>query len=238
MSDIFHVDRLFKNPNLSKQEKDILKQIVKEPEEIRKKGIRQLAKEHYTSPASIVRLAQKLGYSGYNELIFDVKRMINSVGVVNRSKLKSYSSLSSDELDEIMISCLGKDRYKYIYGEGFCEYVTGYIHRKLLVNKHKVILLHGLEIPIVYEEEHNPTLILVSRSGENFSCIKKIEHLRKYSGNIITFTSNSNSTMYKKSDVAFCIEDKNFTDTKNEYFTNFYGDCINLFENLLDQYAR
>lgn len=229
MAKTFHVDRLFKTKNLSHTETKILEYILDNPERVQKEGIRQLAKNNFTSSASIVRLAKKLGYSGYNELIFNIKKMIHEHDIDKNDTSKSMFITASQKEIEMYFN---KENYIYIYGEGFCEFVTGYIHRKLLVKKYKVILLHGLEIPIVYQKDHNPILLLISRSGENFSCLNKIEQMRNLGGHVISITSNSNSTISKSSDLSFTIPDSNVADNKNEEFTTFFGDSINLLEEI------
>lgn len=238
MNKTFHVGRIFKNQNLSDSEVKVLEYIFANPEKIKKEGIRQLAKSNFTSTASIIRLAKKLGYSGYNELIFDIKRMTsctldNNSGNENDFLWSSKNPLA--DFNELSKKYLNKNKYIYLYGEGFCEFVTGYIHRKLLVKKYNVILLHGLEIPIVHEKDHDPTLIVISKSGENFACIRKIEQLSSLGGDIISITSDSNSSISVMSDVAFSIPVSNIADSKNEEFTTFYGDSINLLEDLFSR---
>lgn len=229
MTKTFHIGRLFKNQSLSNSEINILEYIMENPEKVKKEGIRQLAKANFTSTASVVRLAKKLGYSGYNELIFDIKKMTNGTVVEGGKSIINTSILPS--LEEFN-SYFNKENYIYIYGEGFCEFVTGYIHRKLLVKKYNVILLHGLEIPIVYTEKHNPTLLLISKSGETFSCINKIQQMKDLNRPVVSITSNSNSTIAKASDMTFSIPDNNITDNTNEGYTNFFGNCINLLEDI------
>ena len=99
MAKTFHIDRLFKNQNLSDSDIKILEYIVDNPEKVQKEGIRQLAKINFTSTASIIRLAKKLGYSGYNELIFDVKKMTSESSIKDRQNLVNNSKFPS--LDEI-----------------------------------------------------------------------------------------------------------------------------------------
>lgn len=238
MSKTFYMNRIFKNQNLSNSELTLLEYMFSNPEKIKKEGIRQLAKSNFISTASIVRLAKKLGYTGYNELIFDIKR-ITSNNNINKLKNEDYFSWNSkcplSDLNEVSKIYLNKNKYIYLYGEGFCEFVTGYIHRKLLVKKYNVILLHGLEIPIVHEKEHNPTLIIVSKSGENFSCINKINQLIELGGNIISITSDCNSSIGTISDVSISIPINHVADSKNEGFTTFYGDSINVLENLFNK---
>ena len=95
--------------------------------------------------------------------------------------------------------------------------------------------MHGLEIPIVHEKDHDPTLIVISKSGENFACIRKIEQLSSLGGDIISITSDSNSSISVMSDVSFSIPVSNIADSKNEEFTTFYGDSINLLEDLFSR---
>ena len=238
MNKTFHVGRIFKNQNLSDSEVKVLEYIFANPEKIKKEGIRQLAKSNFTSTASIIRLAKKLGYSGYNELIFDIKRMTSCTLDNNSDNENGFLWSSKNPLadfNELSKKYLNKNKYIYLYGEGFCEFVTGYIHRKLLVKKYNVILLHGLEIPIVHEKDHDPTLIVISKSGENFACIRKIEQLSSLGGDIISITSDSNSSISVMSDVAFSIPVSNIADSKNEEFTTFYGDSINLLEDLFSR---
>lgn len=238
MNKTFHVGRIFKNQNLSDSEVKVLEYIFANPEKIKKEGIRQLAKSNFTSTASIIRLAKKLGYSGYNELIFDIKRMTSCTLDNNSGNENDFlwsSKIPLADFNELSKKYLNKNKYIYLYGEGFCEFVTGYIHRKLLVKKYNVILLHGLEIPIVHEKDHDPTLIVISKSGENFACIRKIEQLSSLGGDIISITSDSNSSISVMSDVSFSIPVSNIADSKNEEFTTFYGDSINLLEDLFSR---
>lgn len=54
-------------PNAGEAEKKLVKQLRKDPESILKKSIKEVAKETYTSPATIVRLCKKLGCKGYKD---------------------------------------------------------------------------------------------------------------------------------------------------------------------------
>lgn len=235
MSSTFQVKRMFKTNNLSESEVNVLEYMMSDPEKIQKEGIRNLAKSNFTSTASIIRLAKKLGYSGYNELIFDIKKMVSGSNTANLREENQFTwkcKSNIESLSDLSKEYLSKEKYIYLYGEGFCEFVTGYIYRKLLVKKYNVLLLHGLEVPIVYENIHNPTLIIISKSGENFACIRKIDQLSNLGGQVISITSNPNSTISNLSDLALSIPVSNIADSKNEEFTTFYGDSINLLENL------
>ena len=120
MNKTFHVGRIFKNQNLSDSEVKVLEYIFANPEKIKKEGIRQLAKSNFTSTASIIRLAKKLGYSGYNELIFDIKRMTSCTLDNNSGNENDFlwsSKIPLADFNELSKKYLNKNKYIYLYGE-------------------------------------------------------------------------------------------------------------------------
>jgi len=48
-------------------EKELIKRLNKNPESVLRKSIKEIAKETYTSPATVVRLCKKLGCKGYKD---------------------------------------------------------------------------------------------------------------------------------------------------------------------------
>ncbi|MDU5102297.1 MAG: hypothetical protein E6240_07690 [Clostridium butyricum] len=59
--------------------------------------------------------------------------------------------------------------------------------------------------------------------------------MRSFNGNVVSITSNPNSTISKSSDISFSIPDDNIADNKNEGFTTFFGDSINLLEQIFSK---
>ncbi len=57
-----------KNIKLSTTENNIIQFILEHNEELENYSIRDLAKQTYSSTSTIIRLAKKLGYNGYEEL--------------------------------------------------------------------------------------------------------------------------------------------------------------------------
>lgn len=53
--------------NAGDAEKQLIKRLQRNPESVLRKTIKEIAKETYTSPATIVRLCKKLGCSGYKD---------------------------------------------------------------------------------------------------------------------------------------------------------------------------
>ena len=68
--DVMNINEIEKNNNLRANEVTILKEILLRIQNGRAKiPIREVAKSSYVSTTSIVRLAKKLGYSGYNRCV-------------------------------------------------------------------------------------------------------------------------------------------------------------------------
>lgn len=61
------------NQHLTESEKRIAKYIIDNPDEASKLDTRSLAKETYTSASSVIRLAKKIGFNGYQELKDELK---------------------------------------------------------------------------------------------------------------------------------------------------------------------
>jgi len=233
MTENFNLERIFKNKNLTDGDKRILRTILADPSQIQENGIRKLAEDSFSSPASIERLAKKLDYAGYSELVYHAKIITTSGRNVDSNELNELSILPPHIFREKLKTILNRNNYIYLYGEGFNEFVTEYIYRKLLVNHFQTLLLSGIEIPLVYESNQKPVLLLISRSGENFSCLKKIEQINKVNGKLISFTSDPNSTIAQKSDLPIHLHDAQKSDGANILYTTFFGDCINSFEKIL-----
>ena len=53
--------------NAGEAEKELIKRLHKDPESVLRKSIKEIAKETYTSPATVVRLCKKLGCKGYKD---------------------------------------------------------------------------------------------------------------------------------------------------------------------------
>ncbi len=233
MAENFNLERLFKNKDLTDGDKRILQTILDNPSQVQENGIRRLAEDSFSSPASIERLAKKLDYSGYSELVYHTKIITTSGKNVNSNELNELSVLPPHIFRDRLKSILNRNNYIYLYGEGFNEFVTEYIYRKLLINHFQTLLLSGIEIPLVYENDQSPVLLLISRSGENFSCLNKIDQINKVNGKLISITADPNSTIAQESDLPIYLHDTQKSDSANVLYTTFFGDCINSFEKIL-----
>ena len=80
--------------DFTQSEKEISEYILNHGDAILNMSIKELAKKTYTSPATIVRLCQKLNYKGYNDFKIE---LIFSWFVANMNKLSINLIASSNE---------------------------------------------------------------------------------------------------------------------------------------------
>lgn len=135
-------------------------------------------------------------------------------------------------LNQLQLAFLSKKIY--LFGEGFCEFIVHYTHRKLLLKKVYSINLNGVEISTISNGEPH-TLITFSHSGENKRGLEKIAKCKQYGGTVLAITASTSSSYSKESDYCIIVENfANETDYENINLNFFFGNTINLIEYLID----
>ncbi len=94
-------ERIEGTPHLSYTQQSVLTYMYKNPHEITKMTLKEIAAASYTSPATLVRLAKNLGYDGFEELRRDF------------IKEEEYNNRSFDSIDA-NIPFHGNDNYMRI----------------------------------------------------------------------------------------------------------------------------
>ena len=74
------LENIFRDVKLSKTEMTVLRFIQNDPEQCVREGIRAVAEHCYSNPSSLVRLAKKLKFSGWLELVYFIKFNITGSG--------------------------------------------------------------------------------------------------------------------------------------------------------------
>jgi len=238
------INKLFGNTKLSQIDETILTYLINNINICTNLGIREIAKINYTSPATIIRLAKKLGYSGFVELVYSLKSKhcsnINYSFYKNTDKdinhrnifITNYANAESD-----FINCI-KDGNILISGEGFSEIISKYFYMKLLVLGKKSIISTFIDFDILFHNHADTisSIILISKSGESSHCINSCIRAKEKKLKIISFTGNNESTLAKNSDITFIIPDCKKMDNDNYYPNPFFAYCIETFEIMLNKY--
>ena len=212
--------------NFSNSEKNIAKYILDNGENVLNLSIKELAKETYTSPATIVRLCQKLGLDGFQdfkikysaELQYDNKSRIdvnfpftkddnsrliaNNIARLHQEALQDTLSLIEfDNLDKIIAKI---EQAKRIYLFGFGNSLLAgldFQHKMMRINKMVEIRSNAGEQGFLsYTCTKQDVAIIISYSGETNELVSIAKNLKRQHIPIIAITSVGDNRLSKYSD--------------------------------------
>ncbi|MGX7777089.1 MurR/RpiR family transcriptional regulator [Streptococcus pluranimalium] len=234
MSQIYHLNRLFPNNTLYKDDELIINSILDMITNGDNLDIRNVATQNFTSPSSISRLAKRAGFSNFKEFIFFLSTTFQNNFRNHLDPLPFASSTAPWEDIYRQLRSAFETKHVFLFGEGFCQFLVHYTYRKLLLKKIYPINLEGVEIKTV-SDDHPYTLITFSHSGENKRGLRKIADCREQGGCIIAITASPNSSYSRESDFCILVENQaTITDYENQQLNFFFGNTLNLMEYIID----
>jgi len=207
---------LIKGKKLTDNELQILDYLLANTAAIDALPLREIAKTIYTSPATIVRLAQKLGFSGYLELLYFLK---------NRLKNQTITEAAID--------------YQ-IDAAGFSGIVAEYLHKKMLVNGIKTLLVSASDSGGIISNniENISMLITISKSGETQKVLEKMALANEHHIPTVLFCGNGDHRANQLATFSFEVTDERPYDTQNIQYTSFFGKLLLLMEYIVDAFTR
>ena len=227
------VKKLAKNSNLNEFEEEILDYICNNINSLKKRGVRGIAKQFYTSTTTIMNIAKKLGYEGFTDMYYDLifKIKYDSARISENSdkavfyteeELQKVASLLDDNKDNIIYTC----------AKGLSAPIIEYMTRKLIIKGFKCIMTESYDS---FEENEigAKVLLVLSKSGEtNF--INLVVRLAKEKGiTVIAFTNHLDNLLSNLADVNIKIYDEVPIDDRNRKGNVFFGEAIIAFEKIL-----
>lgn len=201
----------------SESEKEIARYILNHGDDVLSMSVKELAKNTYTSPATIVRLCKKIGLEGYNdfkikysaELQYDLHHS-NRIDVnfpfekkdthpMICHKLASLSEeviadtiklIDFDQLEKI-VDLLYQSHDIDIYGSGNSLLAAMSFQHKMMRIARNVNLkaLHGEQVFLSYNSDEKRIAVIISYSGETHGLIQIAQILKEKKTPIIVLTS-------------------------------------------------
>lgn len=230
---IYYLNKYFPNNHFWSEDKEIIETILAMIQNGDDLDIRKVAEKNYISASSITRLVKRSACANYKEFIFQLKKSLER-GNANSSDDYPYAIFHAtiDELDNFFQTAFQSNKI-YLYGEGFCQFIVDYLHRKLLLQKIFPIDLNGVEISHV--SDGSPyTLFIFSHSGENKNGLQKIRECKEFGGQVVAFTATENSSYTKTADISFVVQNgHSHLDFENSHLNLFFGNSINLLEHII-----
>lgn len=241
------LSKIIKNQNVTKLEYQTLEYIIENIDKVMDIGVRGVAKANFTSTSTIMRLAKKLGYTGFVDMIYHIAPAVRSKEKtdadtnvefegVDLSHLLKYIS-EQDVLDCVELFKKAKDQPVFIYAAGFSKIVAEYLNRKLLILGLKSILCESIGI---FENNINDieTFIVISKSGETREVLEKVKAAKEKGKKVISFTKEIENSISKQSDINFKIYDMHKLDDRNTGANTFFPNSCMLIEYLVYRYLN
>ena len=203
--------------DFSSSEKEIAKYILNNGDSVLGMSVKELARETYTSPATIVRLCKKIGLEGYNDfkikysaelqhdLHHNARIDVNFPFDKDDSQIQichKLASLSQEVIsDTIKLIDFNQlttivnliDQYQDIdiYGSGNSLLAAmSFEHKMMRIQKNvNIKILHGEQVFQTYNSNQNRLAIIISYSGETGELIQFSKTLKEKKTKIIVLTS-------------------------------------------------
>lgn len=227
MSSIFSK---LKNPNLfSPSEAEVVKFILTKPQKVIHMSIRNIAKETYTSPSTVMRTCRKVTSGGFAEFriklaneIFQfkstsektpeqeamAKKMENIEQIMNELKYCVTKSivftqkLINADIIHNVIEIINNAKTIDIYGRGSSNSVGKDFHYKMYRLGYNVHLFEGIDLQAIqaFNSDDTHCAIIISSTGETPEILNYAKILNANGTPIITLTGSQDCTLLQYSD--------------------------------------
>lgn len=216
---------------LNDTETSILKYLQENISDLKKIGIRKVAKDNYTSTTTVYKLCKKLNFEGYSDMIyhFTYSSQIDD----SETNIDIYTNINKqiDNNLEEFNSILKKYENKLIMfvSTGISQTIANYMNERLSVNGYRSIA--NAHLQLLSKNHKNEVLVFaISRSGETKSIIDILEQARNNDIEVISFVGNANSKIAKLSTLPIIIQGQDdFAKLKNPPNT-FFSELLLIFE--------
>jgi len=222
----------------SESEKKLSKYILDEGVKILDLNSRDLASKTYTSPATIVRLCQKIGLKGYSE--FKIKysaelqadlykkdrinvnypfktedsteTVCHNLMMLHRESIEDTFKLIDIENLNKVVSVLYNSKKINIYGSGN-SVIAGltFQHKMMRIGREVIIkTISGEQIPLSYNLKKEDAAIFISYTGESNELITIAQIAKTKKTPIIIITSIGDNALSRMSDyvINICSKEK------------------------------
>lgn len=209
----------------TESEKEVLRFLINQTREAVEMDIHTMAKNCFCSPATIVRICKKNGFSGFkelkqalwNDINFSKQLMQANLTAPSDEKIPNivakvlntniiaiqniYNLLDFDELGRI-VELLLSVRYVYLYGIGASFLVAKDFQQKLERINKRTFLYEDIHLQLISSTNMEPgdMAIIVSYSGLTKEIIEIAKNVKMCGGKIIAITKYGTNKLSSMSD--------------------------------------
>lgn len=194
--------------NLNDTEEDIVQYIRNHRDNIMSLSIQKMAAELYIAPNAIMRLAKKLGYSGFAELKFAVQNEIRPkektlsrqlMEMLPNNIVKTLDLVNVEQLEQVA-SIMRKAKCCIFAGVGDSTYFCELLGKNLRCIDYNVQYYQQIH-DMIYSVEHassEDVLIVISARGENKRLVKLAARAKEKGMEVISITHMNNNPLAKE----------------------------------------
>lgn len=195
-------------------------------------NIRDIAQHSYVSTTTVIKLAKKLGYHGYSDMIYSLLRHAEN----ERSSAAGIDLASIlAEVDLPCIEAFAEELYRcrngciFIVGLGFNTIASSYLMRRLATLG--ILAYDGAPVDMIQMGDRPAATILLSKSGETRDLIDIATHAQTIGHKLYTITAQKDSTLSRMSEHSLVLQTGGSISYDVPDF--FIGRTIILFEYIL-----
>ncbi|APQ96280.1 SIS domain protein [Clostridium botulinum] len=242
------------NTKFSPSEKIIVDYMLKQKYDIKNKTIKEISKETFINPSTLIRISKKLGYDGWSELkekyLNEIKYLDSNFENIDANipfdKNDSYISISNKlaTLNQVTI----KDTLSLLSNEDLknaVEMLNSASDIKLFANNESILIsqdfalnmnrikkyvsictVDGEQVFEAFNCRKNSCAIIISYSGETKRLLETIPILKKYNIPILAITSLGNNTLANNANCVLRITTREHLYSKISNFTSNNSICF------------
>lgn len=244
------IDKLVQEKRLTETETGVLQYLVEHLDTALSQGVREVARHNFTSTSTIMRLAHKMGYSGFVDMCYKLNLLTQKHSQSDTSGQKfldrfcssallNYNTYTQVKTCAEQISMQEKNSI-FIYATGFSSTIGSYMSRKLINMGKRCLFADGGDSIGMFENnlDFMDMFICISKSGETILVRDKIKTAKENSIFTVAITGEQENSVSKYADLWFRIEDLCKLDDLNIMPNTFFPQAMMLVELIAYEYQR
>ncbi len=227
-----YFDSLVKKYNLNDTEQSILRYLYHNIDDLKKIGIRKVAKDNFTSTTTIYKLCKKLNYDGYSDMVYNLSYQRESenennqiVDVYTNASIEVKSNL--EDFSDILTK--SKNKLIMFLSTGISQTIANYLNERLAINGFRSISNTHIQL-LTKDNKDDILLFVISNSGETKSIVEIVSKASEAGIDIISFVADKDSSVAKLSTLPIIIQGKDHFGFLNNTPNTFYSELLLIFE--------
>ena len=245
-----NLSKLTQNKNLTDTEQLVLQYIVEHLDTALAQGVRSIAHANYTSTSTIMRLARKMGYSGFVDMCYKLRPLVEEpqqLANEEQTFLESFctSSLLNYNTYDLLKQCARRmsreeEDLIFIYATGFSATVGNYMARKLVNMGKRCIFASGEDSVGMFENnlDRMGIFFCISKSGETPQVRDKIRTARENGVFTAAITGEEENSISRYAGLWFRVKDLRKLDDLDITPNTFFPQSLMLVELIAYEYLR